>query len=215
MGPGTRLWMLLTVCAAVLRPGAAPAQRPVCPPPVPDQVYYTACGVGGQVPVSRFLAEFATDHLFKSKTFPFTRRAIDVLRVFDPGSVITDDHPVLPYLQRLKPIVFTRLDTAAGFVDWRVDESDRSFATHVEVAHQQYDVSWQLPARVAGGYWRTPGVLQVALWESQRPTLAVQSQDGLHLSVEVSCMVLSADGLRVVTTEPSTPEVLVLLGPCH
>lgn len=204
----------LVVCAAIWLPNLASAQLPVCPAPALTEPYYSACNVGGRIATIRILSEFAVDQLFRTPTLPFVRRPFEVLRMFDAGWGIGDDHPLAGYLRQLNPIQFTRLDTATGNLRWDIAESNRSFTTTVEVQGRSYEVSWQLPAQIAGGYWRTPGVLQMALWEGQRPTIAVTSPDGFELRSEISCVALASESVRLVTTDTETPDVLIGFDPC-
>jgi len=96
-----------------------------------------------------------------------------------------------------------------------VPEDEQTFASNLDVGDEQYELSWRLPPRVAGGYWRTPGVLQVAFWDGSRMTLTIKSPNGVELSAEITCLVLSADGLRVLTATATHPDMLVMFAGCE
>ena len=203
------------MCVVWALPLTASAQRPICPEPVPQDPYFTACNIGGQLATARLLADFAVDHLLKSHNLPFWRRPIDLLRTYDAGWVVTDEHPLVQYLQLLSPLKFTRLDTSTGTVEWEVTDRDRHYETSVSFRGGNYDFSWNLPSRLLGGYWRTPGVLQVAFWETQRPVVGIRSPEGFQLNAEISCIALSTEGVRIVTSDPAIPDVLLQFGPCR
>lgn len=214
--PGTVLcqpWLLVIATLSLVSIEAT-AQQPVCPPPTADTLYYAACAPEGQLRVSRLLAEFSVDHLFKPKMFPFRRHPFDLLRLVDPGWAVPDEHPLVEYAHSLDPILFTRFDTSSGAVEWEVEEAERRFSTTVEIGDARYEVGWILPSHLAGGYWRTPAALQIALWQNQRPSIRIKTPSGVTVESEISCVAISYDDLRVVTTDPETPDLILGLGRC-
>jgi len=206
--------MVVVACAGMLDPAVAKAQRPVCPDPAPADLYYTACLKGGHFITAGMLADFSIDHLFKASSSPFTRQPVEVLRAFDAAKVFEDDAPIIKYLERLAPVTFTRLDTATGTLQAKVPNEARVFAAAVDVAGDRYLLRWRLPPRLAGGYWRTPTVLQMAFWEGSRVALRVRSMRGLVFDTEIACVVVSADGIRSVTADPRVPNLLVVFDQC-
>jgi len=201
-------------CAGMLTPAAAIAQRPVCPQPSPADVYYTVCLEGGQLMTAKMLADFSIDHLFKAPSSPFTRYPLQVLRMFDVAKVIRDDDAIVKYLEHLEPVTFTRLDTATGVLQATVPSEARVLASAIEVSGDRYRLRWRLPPRLAGGYWRTPAVLQMVFWEGSRVALRVRSTRGLSFDAEIACVVVSTDGIRAVTADPRVPNLLVVFDQC-
>jgi len=207
-------WLVAVTCAGMLAPAVAIAQRPVCPDPAPADLYYTACLKGGYFIVARLLADFSIDHLFKATSSPFTRQPVEVLRAFDVAKAIADDHAIVRYLERLEPVTFTRLDTATGVLQAAVPEEARVFAAAVDIAGDRYRLRWRLPPRLAGGYWRTPAALQMAFWEESRAALRVKSARGLTFDAEITCVAVSTDGIRSVTSDPRVPSLLLVFDQC-
>ena len=211
MGPAwTRC--LVAVWLTSMWPTIAAAQQPVCAPPVPEKPYYTACVPEGRIGAVRFLSEIAVDHVLKSEAFQ--RRAIDVFRA-TVTKRLRDDNPVLEdYFARLQPAKLTQLDTCTGTLDMPVDDDERAFTSTLDIGDQRYDVSWHLPPRLAGGYWRTPGVFQIAFWAGNRMTATIKAPSGVDVAAEIGCVVVSADGLRIMTADAAVPDVLVVFAGC-
>jgi hypothetical protein len=209
------VWGRLGVLAAVLtQAGAAHAQLPVCAQPTPSESYYTACAPGGRLLAARFLSDLAIDHLLKAETDPVKRRLADILRSAVTKDTLEANGALLAALDGLPPITLTKLDTTTGTVGLVVDEDRRRFSGTVESATKRATVSWELPARLAGGYWRTPATLQLAFWEGQRPRVEVETP-AAKVSVEIECVAVSTDGVRLLTAGRDTPDVLVLFDACE
>ena len=207
-------WVGATAAIAA-HAGVAHAQLPVCPQPSPEAAYYTACAPLGRILVARLLYDLAIDHLLKSDLDPVRRRLGDLLRAFVNGEVLEKNDALRRYLDRLEPLRLVKLDTTTGTLQLDVAEEERRFTgTFAFAEGTSPDISWELPARLAGGYWRTPAVLQVAFWEGQRATFRVAAPNGDALAAEVECLVVSTDGVRIVTGGTSTPDVLVRFEGC-
>jgi hypothetical protein len=93
-------------------------------------------------------------------------------------------------------------------------EEQRSFASSHEAGSKKYELAVRLPAKLAGGYWRTPGALQIAFWEKQRASFSLSAPGTERVEAEVECVAVSADGIRMVTTG-TTPDVLVRFEECQ
>jgi hypothetical protein len=209
------VWGGLGLLAATLtQPPVVRAQLPVCPQPSPSASYYTACASGARLLVARLLSDLAIDHLFKADTEPVRRRFGDFLRSAVAKDALEANGALADALDRFAPITLTKLDTTTGTLQLLVDEEDRRFSGAVEGKASRTTVSWELPARLAGGYWRTPATLQVAFWEGQRPRLDIETV-AAKLSAEIECVAVSTDGVRVVTSGADTPDVLVHYDACE
>ncbi len=202
--------VIVTVCS--LTP--AVAQQPVCPPPSPSQLYYATCGLRVMMPVRRFLTEFAVDHLFKPASLPFERSPLDLVAPL-AGSQFEADGDLSEQLGSLAPLRFTRLDKSTGTVDAAFGEGTRSFSAALEVPEGQHRLSFELPERLAGGYWRTPEVLQVAFWEGKRIAFVLELADGQRREGGISCLSLSSESLRLVTSDPIAPDFLLNFRECR
>jgi hypothetical protein len=203
------VWGGVLVGIAML--GSAPtadAQVPVCPAPSPSEPYYTACAPTGRLVAARALFDLTVDAVFKPESAQIRRRAGDVLRSLVADDVLDKNKAFLAYLDGLGPITLAKIDTATGTIQLAVEQKDRRFDGTVELGAAPYPLTIQLPARLSGGYWRTPGVLQIAFWEGQRATIGLGPAGAGHVDAEVECLVVSTDGIRVVTAG-ATPDVLV------
>jgi hypothetical protein len=109
--------------------------------------------------------------------------------------------------------VFAKIDTATGTLDFAVDEVRRNFVGDIDTGTKPVHVSWELPARVNGGYWRTPDVLQVAFWQGKRPRMRLAVAGG-ELAAEIECLDVSADGVRIVASGVDTPDILIRFDQC-
>ncbi len=206
-------WGLLVIAAVLAPADAAHAQLPVCPQPPPDQTYYTACVPGGRLLAARVLLDLAVDHDFKADSDPVLRRAGDVFRSLVAKDDVESNGDLRRYLDQLEPIKLTKLDTATGMLQLNVPDDARTFAGDVKVGDDAHTVRLQLPARLSGGYWRTPDVFQIAFWEGQRATIALRIPSGPEITAEIECLVVSSDGIRAVTTG-DTPDLLVRFDDC-
>ena len=206
-------WGLLAIAAVLARTDAAHAQLPVCPQPAPDQPYYTACVPGGRLLAARVLLDLAVDHDFKADRDPVRRRAADVFRSLVTDEAFESNGDLRRYLDELEPIILTKLDTATGMLQLNVTDDARTFTGDVKVGDDARNVRLQLPARLSGGYWRTPDVFQVAFWEGQRATIGLLLPAGGEITAEIECLVVSTDGIRAVTTG-ETPDLLVRFDDC-
>jgi hypothetical protein len=209
------VWLSVVAIGAALGwNGTAFAQLPVCPPPAPDELYYTACVSTGRLPAARLLFDLAIDHSLKADNEPVQRRVGDILRMVMAEPTLEGNGALRTYADSLEPIRLVKLDTSTGSLRMTVPEEARSFAGTLNLEFVSYEVSWQLPERIRGGYWRTPGVLQVAFWEGQRPAFRLAVPGGLDVAAEVECLVVSTDGLRVTTAGASVPDILVRFDEC-
>lgn len=205
----------LPVCAIIGSASIAAAQLPVCPQPEADAPYYSACLPSGRFLVASVLTSFAIDQLLRADTAPFVRRPREILESVSTEALLEKNAALVDYLGRLEPLKFSRLDTSTGLVALGANDEVRSFDAVIDVDTVPYSVSVQLPERVEGGYWRTPGVLQVAFWEGHRATLALTTPGGIDMQAQIDCLVVSTDGIRVLTAGSSTPDLLVRFGECQ
>lgn len=202
------------LAATLTQPPAVRAQLPVCPQPSPSTSYHAVCAAGGRLLAARLLSDLSIDHLFKADSDPVRRRFGDLLRSAVSKDTLEANGALADALDRFEPITLTKLDTTTGTLQLLVDEEDRRFSGAVEGKASRATVSWELPARLAGGYWRTPATVQVAFWEGQRPRLAVETA-AARLSAEIECVAVSTDGVRIVTSGADTPDVLVQFDACE
>ena len=203
--------VLLWACVA--HAGEANAQMPVCQQPTAAAPYYTACLPMGRVRVARLLGDFAIDHVMKAEGEVVQRRVGDLLRALVSKDVLKRNLALREYVDALEPLVFARIDTATGTLDFAIDEARRSFAGDIDTGASPVHVSWDLPARLSGGYWRTPDVLQVAFWQGKRARMRLAAPGG-ELAAEIECLVVSADGVRIVTSGADTPDILIRFDEC-
>jgi hypothetical protein len=194
------------------RAAMASAQLPVCVDPSPEQQYYTACAPGGRFLAANLLFDLAVDHVFKADSAPVKRRAGDILRSLVTDETLDKNDALRAYLDALEPMKLTKIDTTTGMLLLHVGEEQRRFAGSVALDTESYQVSWQLPERLAGGYWRTPGVLQIAFWEGQRAKFRIEGPSGIAVEAQIDCLVVSTDGIRVVTA--TGPHILVRFDQC-
>ena len=209
---GRLVTLLFAVCLGCAYPLTAAAQQPICAEPSPDKTYYTACTPGGRIIATRLLWDLTVDHVLKPE--PFSRHAINLFEFMVRKTTRESNGDLEEYLRHLEPAKFTRLETATGLVKMSVPETARTFASTVQLGDDRYDVSWRLPTTIAGGYWRTPGVLQIAFWEGSRATVSIKAPNGVAIDADVACLVLSPDGLRILTASKSAPDVLVQFASC-
>lgn len=208
-------WGVVAVSTMLGHARVASAQLPVCPQPSPEEAYYTACAPGGRLLAARVLFDLAIDHVLKADSEPVKRRAGDLFRSMVSDATLEKNSELRAYLDRLDPLKLTKLDTATGLLQLAVPEEARRFTGTLDLGAEPFQLSWQLPARLAGGYWRTPGVLQIAFWEGQRATFRVTAPSGIEIEAEVDCLVISTDGIHVVTADASTPDILVRFDECE
>jgi hypothetical protein len=193
--------------------GPVHAQVPVCAAPSSSDPYYTACAPMGRLVAARALFDVTVDSVFKPASAQIRRRAGDMLRSLVAEDVLEKNKGFLGYLDALGPLTLAKIDTATGTLQLEVEEKDRRFEGSVELGDAPYPVTIRLPARLSGGYWRTPGVFQIAFWEGQRATVGLGAPGASHVDAEVECLVVSTDGVRVVTAG-ATPDVLVRFEGC-
>lgn len=216
-----RSWKIAAIASIVsLLPlagwtAAAPAQAPICPEPDGEQPVYTACIPGGRFLVVPLLTSFAVDVLLKGDSAPVAREPRAILASVAGSETLEKNAALTDYLGRLEPLTFTRIDTATGTLCLDVADDERSFAATVIAGGAEHSVKIELPARLEGGYWRTPGVVQMAFWKGQRASFSLKSPGGLELAAEIDCIVVSADGIRLTTSDPSVPDVFVGFDACE
>lgn len=198
----------------LLVPLAVVAQQPVCPEPPLGQAYWKACNVGGELTATRWLTDFSVDHHFKGRIMPFRRSPADLFGLFYPSPALPEGHPLAAYFANLAPLSLRALDTSTGTLEWPVAEEARQYAARIDMAWLPVDLEWQLPALVAGGYWRTPTSLQIVFWEGQRPKLSIVRPEHPRLGGEIHCVAITSEGLRVATTDAGEPQILVSYAGC-
>ena len=109
----------------------------------------------------------------------------------------------------------TRLDTATGTLRMDVGDEERSFRSTIVVGNATTDVSLSLPERIEGGYWRTPGVLQMAFWKDRQVHIHVDVPGGDPFDADIECAAISGDGVRLVTSGDDIADVLVRFDSCR
>ena len=215
----TRFRWLAVVASAVAGVAALPCvgytQQPVCPRASPDQEYVISCQPAARGSLYRFLNDFAADHLFKSSKPPFERSIMDIARLA-AESVLHDDEALTEALRALPTLGFTRLDSTSGLVSSSTAGSPPSGTGTVEGSLEGLRFTATVPAGLQGGYWRSPAALEIAFWEDRRVRFRVESDGDVSQAVEdeISCIAISASGVRVVTASPQVPDLLVLLQDC-
>jgi len=194
---------------------AAPvaAQVPICAPPSPSEPYYTACAPGGRIAAARMLFDLTVDHIFKPDSGQLLRRPVDVLRAIVSDETLEKNAGLRAYLDGLAPLTLTKIDTATGLAELTVADDARRFSGPLAVGETPVSLTIQLPPKISGGYWRTPGVLQMAFWEGQRAKVGLTMPDGRSIDAEIECLAVSTDGLRIVTAG-ATPDVIVRFEDC-
>jgi hypothetical protein len=151
----------------------------------------------------------------KSDTDPVLRRPSDLLRMVASKDARDRNGALTTYVDKFESFAFTKLDTTTGNLALPVSDDLRYFEGTIDLGSDQIAVSWQLPNRVAGGYWRTPDVLQIAFWESHRPRLWIPIPNSGRTELIVECIVISTDSIRIVTGGSETPDVLVRFDGCE
>jgi hypothetical protein len=194
--------------------GDARAQLPVCPQPEADKPVYTACLPGGRFLVVPLLANLTIDQLLKADGGPIKLNAHSLFASMASKETVQKNSELTRYLERLDPLLLTRIDTSTGTLKLDLSEEQRSFSGTVTIGESELHAGLQLPARIEGGYWRTPGVVQVAFWKGQRASITTRTVSGAEIKAEIECLVVSADGIRLIPVDSSTPSILVEFGPC-
>lgn len=204
----------IAALALVGTSGVAVAQMPVCPDPDPKAPVWSICAPAGRYVTIAFLSNLAIDQLLRGDSGALEREPRKVFESVVDGDTFEQQETLANWLGTLKPLRLTRLDTATGTFVLDTEEDRRKFASPLEVAGLPHDVSVGLPARLEGGYWRTPGVLQMAFWKEHRARVSVKSPAAGTFEAEIECAVVSADGVRLVTAGEETADVLLGFGPC-
>lgn len=206
---------MATVVSLVAWPVVVSAQLPVCPQPEPDQPVYFSCASAGRFAAVRLLTDLAIDHLLRGDNGPILREPAAVFASAVGSEAAEENEELVDVLRQLEPLRLTRIDTSSGTLRLDVEETERSLDTRFRRGDAVAKLTIDLPPRIEGGYWRTPGVLQMVFWKGQRPRFEVSSEAGTSLAAEVECLVASADGIRLVTAGSSIPDVVVGFGPCE
>jgi len=199
---------------ALTQAASAEAQLPVCAQPTPTQTYYTACATGGRILVARLLGDLAVDHLMKADSQPVQRRLGDLLRNVTSDDTRDKNTGLRNALDLLAPLTLTKIDTATGTLLLTIEDDRRRFSGTLEGATTSTTLSWELPPRIGGGYWRTPATIQIAFWAGQRFRFDLESATAEKVSAEIECLAISVDGIRIVTTGVDTPDILVRFDEC-
>lgn len=194
--------------------GAASAQMPVCPQPDPAAPVWSACSPTGRFLAISFLSNLTIDQLLRYDGRPIERRPRDLFESVVDGDTLASHAALADWLGELGALRLTRLDTATGTLDMETAEDHRVFSSTLTVGGLGYEARFEMPAKVEGGYWRTPGVLQMVFWKDRRAKFRVETPAAGTVEGEIECAVVSADGIRLVTAGEGTPDVLVGFGPC-
>jgi hypothetical protein len=208
----TILGILFVLGAVIAQVDTARAQLPVCQQPSSATPYHAACAPSFRLVLARFLFDLSIDHSLRGD------RDI-ILR--EPGRLFLalneqareENIALRTYIQNLEALAFIRFDTATGMLQMKLPETARRFSGDIRVGGSSYPVVLQMPERLDAPYWRTPSVLQIALPERQRVSVRMEPPGGTALDLEVSCLVMSTDGVRIVTSGDA-PDVLVRVDDC-
>ncbi|HEY2773497.1 MAG TPA: hypothetical protein VGK20_05540 [Candidatus Binatia bacterium] len=203
-----------TVLTIAAWPAAAPGQVPVCPQPDPERPMISACAAGGRYAVAAFLNNLSIDQTLRGEGAPILRDLHSVFATSAPQGFQKQNAEVGDYLGHLPPLRLSRFDTASGSVEMAVPDDSRTAQFELQAGGHDLKLGIELPERIEGGYWRTPGVLQVAFWSGRRAKFHTQLTDGSAFDAEIACLVVSGDGIRIVTTGDDTPDVLVRMDAC-
>lgn len=194
--------------------GVATAQMPVCPQPDPVAPVWSVCSPTGRYLAISFLSNLTIDQLLRADGKPIERRPRDVFESVVDGDTLAAQSVLVDWLGGLGSLKFSRMDTATGTLAMDTPQERRNFSSTLPVGGLGYDVTIDVPERIEGGYWRTPGVLQMAFWKDRRAKVGVKTPFAGTFEGEIDCAVVSADGIRLMTAGEGTPDVLVGFGPC-
>lgn len=195
---------------------ASQAQHPICAPPSPSQTYLAICmpGLSSIQGSALILAQFSVDHLFKPPRISFSYTLAQFAAPF-VGRQLVEDEDLYDAVRDLPAIKFARLDNSTGTLVAIFEESLRSLTGHFNDDDQQSRLSLELPARLEGGYWRAPDVLQMAFWTNHRPSIRFELENRTVIESEISCISMSAGSLKIDLVEDDQPGILVSLGSCE
>lgn len=186
----------------------------MCPQPALNAVYRSACRPDLLFAATRFISDFTVDHLFKPAPPRFQRTAGELLAPF-VGATVAANEELQNYAQSLAALSFTQLDTATGVFYADIENEDRQFVSDLPGSDEIESVRIELPERLEGGYWRTPGALELAFWKGKRIGFVVDPANGDSIQGEIECFSLSADALRIELSGEQTPGIIVHLSECQ
>jgi hypothetical protein len=208
-------WKALPIVAVIVTASRTEAQLPVCPQPEPDRPVYELCAPGARFVIAPILANLAIDVTIRGEGGPILREPRALFRSIASRTTQEKNPALDEFLDHLPPVKLTKLDTATGTLRLDVGEDERTFHSTIVVGESSTELSLSLPERIEGGYWRTPGVLQMAFWKGQRVGLHVDVGGVGQLDAEIECTVISGDGIRLVTSGDDVPDVLVRFDGCR
>ena len=175
---------------------------------------YTGCLAGGRYLIAPFLSDLTVDLLLRSEGTVVSREPRSLFASMATADTIKSNKALTDYLAGLPALRLNRLDTASGSLRMDLAQEQRSFSSQFEAGENSWQLRIELPERIEGGYWRTPGVLQMAFWKGRRASFVVPGPDGSEISAELECLVVSTDGIRLVTAG-STPDILIGYDQCR
>jgi hypothetical protein len=203
------------VLSLLVRASLAAAQQPVCAQPDPERPVYELCAPGARFVVSAILTDLAIDETIRGQGAPILREPRALFHSVASQTTL-DKNPALDeFLTHLSPVKLTRFDTATGALRMDVGEEERNFHSTIVLGDAATDLSLSLPERIEGGYWRTPGALQMAFWKDRRIRIHVNVSSGEPFDAEIECAAISGDGIRLVTSGDDIPDVLVHFDSCR
>lgn len=177
---------------------------------------FTACLPGGRFLIAPMLSSLAVDVLLRGEPGPIKREPRAVFKSMASKDVVEANASLADWLGRLPALELSRLDVSTGTLKMHIDEENRKFEATIEARGIPYTVGIELPSRLEGGYWRTPGVLQMAFWKDQRAVFKATGQlVGDVVGGEVECVVIASDGVRLVTTGSDVPDILLRTDACQ
>jgi hypothetical protein len=195
-------------------PATADAQEPVCPPDSGDKMYRTTCRPDLRFGVVRFLSDFTVDHLFKPSPPRIRRTPAELLAPF-VGDTVAANEDLRDHVGSIDDFRFTQLDTATGVFYADIDEDTRTFSSVLSSVEELSSFRIELPERLEGGYWRTPGALQLAFWKGKRVGFFARTAQEESLQGSIACVAISADRLRIELADESMPGIIVEMSECE
>jgi hypothetical protein len=184
----------------------ARAQRPVCVAPGPTEPHHVFCLSDAYFPVVRLISDFTVDHLFKPAPPAFRRTFSDFLAPLAGYQMAT--HPELAGQLKALELKFTQLDRTTGVLvgDFaKLENASRAINGVWNENKLPLTLQVDVPARVEGGYWRSPDAVQLAFWKGKSPIIKVAADGQTTIGGAVDCLGFSSNGVHVRFRDGATP----------
>ena len=189
-------------------PGAAAAQRPICLPVSPTEAVQTICKPFSLYSAVRLLSDFTVDQLFKTAPPPFRKEFAEFVQAIAADN-LTANPSLQKFLRAMPPLQFSQLDRSSGTLLADSIDEIPVFEERLVFGDARPTVSLRIPRQIAGGYWRGPDVLQIALWENRRPRVRIAPDNLEAIEVELECISIAPDA-AILRFAPSTVPPLVI-----